>query len=133
VIYESLDETGRKIQTGLAMSRSLGDTAAKELGVVVSDPDIVTFTFPDSVNTVPSALPMKSNNYFVMLASDGLMDVMELSDLIILLGTALYDQRRSMSLETVCHTIVEHAVNNWNQATGNRYRDDISLAVHRIS
>jgi serine/threonine protein phosphatase PrpC len=125
VIYESIDEGGQMVQTGLAMSRSLGDTTAKELRVVISDPDIVTYTLPDSNNL---------DSFFIILASDGLMDVTDLSDLIIPVGTSLYgDERASMPLQTVCHTIVQRAIDTWNLATGNQYRDDITLLVHKVS
>ena len=130
VIYKSVDEHGKMIQTGLAMSRSLGDTAAKELRVVISDPDIMTFTLPES----------NSGNYFVILASDGIMDVTKLDDLIIPIGYALYHARTSsgstiinaLSLSSTCRNIVQQAIETWEYETGNQYRDDMSLVVHKV-
>lgn len=124
VIYESLEEDGKVVQTGLAMSRSLGDATAKELRVVISDPDIVTYTFPDSIQV--------KKQYFVILASDGIMDVTDLRDIIVPLGMALYDKNKTVALRTICDEIVQRAIDAWNQATGNQYRDDISLVVHKI-
>ena len=140
VVYKSLNEAGEAIQTGLAMSRSLGDTAAKELRVVICEPDIVTYTFPDPINIDLTETHITNDNYFVIVASDGVMDVTELDDLVVPIGMTLYDKSKSsattgrsvLPLRAVCHSIVQRAIDAWNQATGNQYRDDITLLVHKI-
>lgn len=134
VIYKSLNRDGKVMQTGLAMSRSLGDTTAKELQVVISDPDVITFTLPD-----PTKHTVDHDNYFIILASDGIMDVTKTSDLIISIGEALYDETansatetKTSPLRTISHQIVQRAIKAWNHATGNQYRDDMSLVVHKV-
>jgi serine/threonine protein phosphatase PrpC len=122
VIYQSYDTNGNAVQTGLAMSRSLGDVHAKDLHVVISDPDIVSFD-----------LSNENDNYFVLLASDGIMDVTTFHDLILPIGQTLYNSSSATSsLNTVCRTIVHNAMKAWSQSTGNQYRDDMTLVVHKV-
>lgn len=74
---------------GLAMSRSIGDLEATDIGVI-SDPDVVT-------------LRLTANDKFLLLASDGLWDVIPSTEAVALVGSCLDQGQASKSLQTLLH------------------------------
>jgi serine/threonine protein phosphatase PrpC len=121
-----------RLQMGLAMSRSLGDADAKRQQLIVPDPDIVTIdVFQDDDGNDDS-------QYFVILATDGVMDHLELDEVIVPLGKALFDHeqprsgKNSVTLYETCQSILEKAASQWATLTNNNYRDDMSLVVKKI-
>lgn len=135
VVFTLNDEsTDSAMQMALAMSRSLGDEDAKELKLVTADASTVVVDLRDYYRTG------EPNHFFVILASDGVMDEVETKTVVDTIGTALYayetnnddDDRRARRLYDACQDIVKQAVRGWSRSTGNRYRDDISLVVQKI-
>jgi serine/threonine protein phosphatase PrpC len=140
VIFDVIDEDGRQKQTGLAMSRSLGDTPGKQQNVVIADPDVLSINLNDYIVTFSKATnegPRKVH-FFVVLASDGVTDMVSLDDVVRDVGNALYNPdtqdnvSTALTLSKTCRTVVNRAAKAWNLATNSQYRDDISLAVHGI-
>jgi serine/threonine protein phosphatase PrpC len=131
VIFDTIDMDGKHRQTGLAMSRSLGDTPGKEQNVVVADPDVLSIDLNDYQYN-------SSQHFFVVLASDGVTDMVSLEDVLNDVGNALYNPdaqdsfSTTLALSNTCRMVVNSATKAWNAATKSQYRDDISLAVHRI-
>ena len=117
------DESGLMMQMALAMSRSLGDKDGKDLGVVIADPDVVTFDLNDYIVD-------GSDRFFVVLASDGVIDMVPADHAVDVLGKALYDS--GGNLHAAVQDILTLAVEKWKLETGNTYRDDISLTVQKI-
>jgi serine/threonine protein phosphatase PrpC len=126
VVYPVEDETnGMVMQMALAMSRSLGDKDGKQLGVVIADPDVVTVDLKDHLDD--------GNRFFLVLASDGVSDMVPEMDALAPLGRALFDNDKDAPLlETVVEGILTAAAQEWGRLSGNTYRDDISLTVHKI-
>jgi len=128
---------GMVMQMALAMSRSLGDTDGKKLGVVIADPDVVFTDMNDhlvaSTNDGDDN-SQKSGHFFLVLASDGVTDMVKEYDIISLLGRALYEKGADSgpSLSRTMQSIIEKASGQWGRETGYAYRDDISLTVKKI-
>lgn len=117
------DESGLMMQMALAMSRSLGDKDGKELGVVIADPDVVTVDLNDYIVN-------GSDQFFVVLASDGVIDMVPTDHVVASLGRALYDG--GGDLHAAVQYILTLAVEKWRLDTGSTYRDDISLTVQKL-
>lgn len=130
VVYPVRDEaSGMMMQMALAMSRSLGDKDGKQLGVVVADPDVVTVDLKDHISSENN----NNNRFFVVLASDGVTDMVPDIDAIAPLGRALYEGDNSSSLlHSTVQGILTSAVEQWSLASGYSYRDDISLTVQKL-
>jgi serine/threonine protein phosphatase PrpC len=141
VFYREIDPFGRVMEQGLAMSRSLGDKGGKSNNVVLAEPSYRSYT-------LPAANHASSGQYFVVLATDGVTDMVPESVLLTRIGQALFPppqsagggglrppQRRNDDddlLAQTCHGIVTDAANGWTDATSGAYRDDISLLFRRI-
>jgi serine/threonine protein phosphatase PrpC len=121
-----------RIQMGLAMSRSLGDADAKRQQLIIPDPDIITIDF------IQDDDDDEDSQYFVILATDGVMDHLTFDEVIVPLGKALFDQKlprngnSSVVLYETCQSILEKAESQWAMLTNNMYRDDMSLVVKKI-
>ena len=125
VVYPVHDDaTGFTMQMALAMSRSLGDRDGKQLGVVIADPDVVTVDLNDHMSVD------HHQGFFVVLASDGVADMVPIEDVIVSLGMALYNE--GDDLHTAVQDILTTSVERWGAATGHMYRDDMSLIVQTI-
>ena len=126
VVYPVHDDaTGFTMQMALAMSRSLGDRDGKQLGVVIADPDVVTVDLNDHISVD------HHQGFFVVLASDGVADMVPIEDVIVSLGMALYNEGKD-DLHTAVQDILTTSVERWGAATGHMYRDDMSLTVQTI-
>jgi serine/threonine protein phosphatase PrpC len=114
---------------GLAMSRSLGDLPAKRQQLVIPDPDII------SIDLLDFERDDYDSQYFVILATDGVMDRFELDEVIVPLGNALMngsDQSSNVTLFDTCQSILDKAASRWLSGWNNQYRDDMSLTVKKI-
>jgi serine/threonine protein phosphatase PrpC len=142
VLYNVQDIDGRTVQTALAMSRSLGDTSAKEQNLVIADPDVVSidlsgFRSTDNVSSAVNQIA-STDRFFVILASDGVTDMVLLDDVIERVGHTMYNHLpldktdKNLMLITTCRSVVSDAIQAWRRATNNNYRDDISLVVQEI-
>jgi serine/threonine protein phosphatase PrpC len=140
VFYREIDPFGRVMEQGLAMSRSLGDKGGKINNVVLAEPSYRSYTLP--------AASRAGGQYFVVLATDGVTDMVPEPVLLTRIGQALFppssvasgggglrpQQRRDDDdlLAQTCHGIVTDAAHGWTDATSGAYRDDISLLFRRI-
>lgn len=109
---------------GLAMSRSLGDFDGRPYGVI-PDPttDVINLTDLDP-----------KLDYLIILASDGLLDrvseleiAMQMAESQLLTPTGKY-----LPLQAAEQLILKSSLSWRNDLFGDGYRDDISLAVHRL-
>jgi len=115
------DERGN-LEMALAMSRSLGDPDGKRLKVLTAEPDVVTV---DLKQQEPN-----HHKFFVVVASDGVTDFLQLPQIANSLGKSLFGG--GPSLATTCETIFQQAANKWRTMSQGSYRDDMSLAVSQI-
>lgn len=102
----------------LAMSRSLGDYDGKEPGFLTAEP------------TVKHVQLQEMGQYFVLAASDGLVDYLEPRSIAGDVGAALYGDQ---PLAQVCKTLIASAREEWADRTESTYRDDISIVVAKLT
>lgn len=117
-------ENGQEL--GLAMSRSFGDMEGKSRRILTAEPSIVI---------VEKELLSKErfdDMLFVIVASDGIMDMVETESMISVLGQALKSADEK-ALATEGHEIINQAARNWTKHTQGTYRDDMTLVVVRLS
>lgn len=140
VVYEMKRASGISVQTALAMSRALGDSDAKKNNLVIADADVVSVDLRDYYTDDESnSSRSNTNRFFVILASDGVMDMMPWPDVILPLGKALFPEASDTvdgtvdnTLYRTCQSIMNKAASGWSRRTFNSYRDDMSLAVKKI-
>lgn len=122
VFYVEKDNIGREMEFGLAMSRSLGDKGGKLSKVLTARPSYLSFELPNS------------GDYFVVLASDGVGDMIPKDVLLGRLGDALFSDsdENGQYLGHACEEIVFQAAEVWHRETGGTYRDDISLLFRKV-
>mmetsp|Transcript_11649 Transcript_11649/g.24056 ORF Transcript_11649/g.24056 Transcript_11649/m.24056 type:complete len:446 (+) Transcript_11649:136-1473(+) len=94
---------------GLAMSRSLGDSILDELGVLPT-PEV-------------TVRDIKAKDLFVVMASDGVWQVMSNEEVARTVEGAAGQARRA------CEAIYAEAATRWEQEATGPYRDDISSFV----
>ena len=97
---------------GLAVSRSIGDSVAKEIGVIY-EPDVISRIVEDKYKVI-------------IIASDGLWDVM--NEEIVTKITKLFFEKGDAS--GLCIKLVEDAVKIWDSK--GKERDDISVVCSFI-
>ena len=153
-------------QYGLAMSRSIGDWDAGQLGVVpdpiverISLSEIIASIMKDGdkgadgpcfaevevrndgkTTGIGQAVPCKSSNLgeyaevsvFAVSATDGLLDYVQPEDIVQHIALALYDEN-GPHLLTACEDLVITAAQGWHNKNQGRYRDDIAIAVSKLS
>ncbi|CAG9329311.1 unnamed protein product [Blepharisma stoltei] len=95
---------------GLAMSRSIGDTIAHEFGVS-SEPEF-------------SQRHLRENDKFLIVASDGIWDVISSEEAVKLVANALEKNKK----DTCCDSLINEATRRWKQAY-NKSVDDITVIV----
>lgn len=108
----------------LAMSRALGDFEAKKIGVS-GEPttEVIDLTKLD-----------KHRQYFVVAATDGIFDFVKPPEVAERVAKSLTVPRPS-SLPECLDELIRKSSNKWFTAPGSgfdHYRDDISIAVHRL-
>ena len=121
-------------QLGLAMSRSIGDAEGKPFGLVayptVEVLDIQNYYLEKEY----SEEEIGDSEWFVVVASDGVYDVIPQESVVQRIGDSLYRNDGGGTLvEESCEQIVREAGRLWIKATLHQpYRDDITLGVSKI-
>ena len=98
-----------KVYPGLVMSRTLGDLEAKKIGVI-SEPDII-------------AKKIEKNSKFVVLASDGLWDVLKPYDV----NRIIRPFFKKGDIEGACQALMKKAKQQWIK--DKEERDDITIII----
>jgi len=114
----------------LAMSRCLGDPEGKNANLVISDPNVDAIDLKELRDNDAS-----TDQYFVMVASDGLWDRIEPLDVAKRMARSFYFDSRSQPLEA-CRQLIQASGQMWahlDAGMGATYRDDITLAAKKIS
>jgi len=109
-----LDEKCTKI--GLGVSRSIGDFALKNSGVI-----------PDPVVTNRALSP---NDEFMIVASDGVWGFIQ-SEEAVQIVQAGFDEGNNAS--EACMKLIKAAMERWKEHEGEAYRDDITAIVVRVN
>jgi len=138
--------------SGLAMSRSIGDWAAAEKGVI-PDPTVSVIDIENLVKGAQecSGLATVSDDtgetsvhiddtscsgadieVFAVSATDGLLDFMKLDDIAKTVAISLYEDDSPHPL-SACESLISTAASAWWQAKNGRYRDDIAIAISKLS
>lgn len=99
-------------QIGLAMARSIGDHAVKDVGVIAEP--VVTFH------------DVEKNDDFLILASDGVWEFISSEEAVAIVGGNL-----DKGATGACQALIEAAANKWHDEEGD-YRDDITALVVRL-
>ena len=119
------------IQSGLAMSRSIGDWEVGQYGVI-PDPIVHVVDIPELVQ---SELAKQGGDddvhIFAVSATDGIMDFISAEAIAHALGLSMYGEEGPHLLTTL-EQLIYVAAQRWEQSKQGRYRDDISLAVCQI-
>lgn len=135
-------ETG--MQSGLAMSRSIGDWEAGKLGVI-PDPlvDVIDIpalvegqmscgTIEDGESTMGANCDSADDVYvFAVSATDGMMDFASLEIVAETVAVSLYG-KEGPHLLTALEQLIFMSAQGWQQSKGGRYRDDIAISVSQI-
>jgi serine/threonine protein phosphatase PrpC len=140
-------------QSGLAMSRSLGDWEAGKMGVI-PDPLVEVIDIPELVRakmneTAPNVMIDQNGHVqvesasmdsttkeddvhiFAVSASDGMMDYVDAATVASILSESLFEDE-GQHLLSACESLVSMAAAGWQKARQGRYRDDIAIAVTKI-
>ena len=119
-------------QSGLAMSRSIGDWNAGKLGVI-PDPIVDVIDIPELVEAQMATDPTTSDDVYVFAvsATDGLMDFASPEVIAQTVAVSLFDDE-GPHLLTALEQLIYMAAQGWEQAKQGRYRDDIAIAVSQL-
>lgn len=139
-------ETG--MQSGLAMSRSIGDWEVGKLGVI-PDPIVQVLDISEVVeNQLREECEAQADNdvraqclslegaiddvhIFAVSATDGLMDFAQPETIAQTVAASMY-QPEGPHLLTGLEQLIYMAAQGWEQAKQGRYRDDIAIAVSEL-
>ena len=110
----------------LAMSRCLGDAEGKKQNVLIADPNVDVIDL-DQLKKESSA----TDQYFVVAASDGLLDRVPPLLVAQRIAMSLYKESPSQPL-VACQDLIQESSMMWGELVGVEYRDDISIAVKRV-
>jgi len=108
--YRVWDKTQDK-GPGLAMSRSIGDGQAKNLGVL-AEPDIFEYT-------------LNEGDKFIVCASDGIWEYLSNDDVMNIIKDIYENEGKA---EDACNLLVKKASEEWKKEN-NKTMDDISCAI----
>jgi serine/threonine protein phosphatase PrpC len=134
-------------QSGLAMSRSIGDWEAGKVGVI-PDPIVDVIDIPDLVTAEGNMCVVIDENgdmnmefcvgdqvddvhIFAVSATDGMFDFLDPSTIAETIAPSLFDEDGPHPL-TACENLISAAASGWQHAKQGRYRDDIAIAVSTI-
>ena len=142
---------------GLAMSRSIGDWAAGEVGVI-PDPlvDVVSLAEVVGGNDVSAAAGDEQTctvsadgeqqclataadvvegdvEVFAVSATDGMLDYIGIDDIAKHVALGLYDDENGPHLLSACEELISAAAGGWQRDRKGRYRDDIAISVSKLS
>jgi serine/threonine protein phosphatase PrpC len=98
-------------QVGLAMARSIGDQAAKKVGVI-ADPEVKIFD-------------LNSNDLFLILATDGVWEFISNQEAADIVWGVLQDGGGAAKATEL---LIDHASRRWKEEEDD-YRDDITATV----
>jgi serine/threonine protein phosphatase PrpC len=125
VIYQ---DTSTGMQSGLAMSRSIGDWEATG---VIPNPIVDVIDIDSLVQQRRFSEVEDDVLIFVVSATDGMMDYVPAEAIAKILVPALIDKDGDHPL-TACERLISWAAAGWQKARDGRYRDDIAIAVSKI-
>jgi serine/threonine protein phosphatase PrpC len=134
-------------QSGLAMSRSIGDWEAGKVGVI-PDPIVDVIDIPNLVTAERNMCVVIDENgdmnmefcvgdqvddvhIFAVSATDGMFDFVDPLAIAETIAPSLFDEDGSHPL-TACENLISTAASGWQGAKQGRYRDDIAIAVCTI-
>jgi len=112
---------------GLAMSRSIGDWDAAELGVI-PDPTVAVLDVFDLVKNAGGG----DIEVFAVSATDGLLDFVDIDSIAKTIAHSLYVDEGPHPL-SACESLITTAATAWWKAKDGRYRDDIAIAVSKMN
>jgi serine/threonine protein phosphatase PrpC len=112
----------------LAMSRCFGDLLGKPSGVLIAQPTIETLNLLEHVDDG------ENDEFFVVVASDGVVDFMPIQHVAEKVAASLYETSGSgFSLGQTCHSLIQESSGLWHAFSKGTYRDDMTLVVSKIS
>ncbi|KAL7439419.1 hypothetical protein ACHAXM_006693 [Skeletonema potamos] len=115
----------------LAMSRAIGDSDAKVVGLI-SEPEVDVWDLNDYYTQQQSSPEqIEENGWFAVVASDGMYDVISSEEVVNKLGQSLYSDENAVSPLEACEQLIRKATLLWMNMAGN-YRDDISVGVSKL-
>ena len=130
------------MQTGLAMSRSIGDWM---MVGVIAEPLVETLDLEEIVNEIVEersdcsdgtcvSLSKDNVHIFAVAASDGLMDYIDPPRLVNAFAAAFYEQDKSGPSHPflTAETLIHEAAKQWHADMGGQYRDDIVVAAAKL-
>ena len=123
-------------QIGLAMSRSIGDAEGKRFGLI-AEPTVEVFDVQEYyMQNAFSEKQIDDYEWFSVIASDGVYDVLSPEKVVQRLGESLYSNTKDTSVGSTCEKVIREAGRLWMKHTieriGEVYRDDITLGVSNI-
>ena len=115
----------------LAMSRAIGDSDAKVVGLI-SEPEVDVWDL-DAYHKQhqSSSEQINDSEWFAIVASDGMYDVISPGEVANKLGQSLYSNENAVSPLEACEQLIRKATLLWMNMAG-PYRDDISIGVSRL-
>jgi len=116
---------------GLAMSRSIGDWDAGKLGVI-PDPTVAVLDISDLINASASSGHDGDVEVFAVSATDGLLDFVNTVEIATSVAHSLYTED-GPHLLSACESLITTAATLWWKAKNGTYRDDIAIAVSKMS
>lgn len=133
---------------GLAMSRSIGDWAAGERGVI-PDPTVNILDISkmirggemcdkavvgvDGTIQILDSCPKEQGEIeaFAVSATDGLLDFISVESIADTVAMSLFVDDKMHPL-SACEKLITTAANEWWKAKNGRYRDDIAIAITKL-
>ncbi|GAX09303.1 hypothetical protein FisN_17Lh052 [Fistulifera solaris] len=109
-------------EMALAMSRCIGDFDGKAPGYLIAEPSIVA-------KDLSPALGGGNSFYYLVVASDGLIDEIDQDVLLTKLGNAL---KKGVGLSKLVKQLLDDAQRSWSVKMMGAYRDDMSIVVTRL-
>jgi len=110
----------------LAMSRCFGDYEGKQTGILIAQPTIKTVDLRE--------LNDGTNEFFVVVASDGVVDFMPNLHVAEKVAAALYGLESTTGLlADTCHALIRTASEQWDRALNGTYRDDMTIVVSKLT
>jgi serine/threonine protein phosphatase PrpC len=119
-------------RNGLAMSRSIGDWDAGKHGVI-PNPTVDVLDIHELIQNAKDGRGGDNDvQVFAVSATDGLLDFMEIDDIAQTVAKSLYVDNAPHPL-SACESLITTAATSWHQAKEGRYRDDIAIAVSKLT
>ena len=120
-------------RNGLAMSRSIGDWAAGDHGVI-PNPNIEVLDVNELIQNASRIGSSERSDVevFAVSATDGLLDFIDVESIAKTIAISLYVEDSAHPL-SACESLITTAASSWWQAKSGRYRDDIAIAISKLS